>query len=76
MCRARAWSTCEGVRVKMLESGRANKAETRKKPVGPIAWDRKWESRELGERGEGIRREHFTSESQPNTCVYAQAVAV
>jgi len=60
----------------MLESGRANKAETRKKPVGPIAWDRKWESRELGERGEGIRREHFTSESQPNTCVYAQAVAV
>jgi len=37
VCRARAWSTCEGVRVKMLESGRANKAETRKKPVGPIA---------------------------------------
>jgi hypothetical protein len=51
MCRARAWSTCEGVRVKMLESGRANKAETRKKPVGPDCL-----GQEVGEQRAGRAR--------------------
>ena len=48
----------------MRESGRANKAETRKKPGGTGSGRESWES-----AARAFARA-LTSESKPNTCVY------
>ena len=60
----RAWSTCEGVKVKMRESERANKAETRKKPVGQEVGER------AGRARRGHSREHLPANRSQHTCVY------
>jgi hypothetical protein len=72
VCRSscRAWSTCEGVRVKMRESGRANKAE---RPVRS-PWDRKWERLSWESAARAFARA-LTSESQPeHACTRAGSV--
>ena len=61
--RGRVPSTCEGVKVKMRESGRANKAETRKKPVGQEVGER------AGRARRGHSREHLpANRSQTHAC--------
>ena len=62
--RGRVPSTCEGVKVKMRESGRANKAETRKKPVGQEVGER------AGRARRGHSREHLPANRSQHTCVY------